>query len=197
MFLSIDGGDGAGKSTQVELLCEWLRQKGREVVTCRDPGSTRLGESVRQLLLARDDLRIDRTSEMFLYMAARSQMTEEVIRPALDAGEDGRIGSLLVVERGLPGTRGRVGRGNALGGGTRGHRRTDAGTSRSCWTCPRKTPRRESDRELDRMEQQGDAFHARVREGFSRRGRANVRKRSSSSTPLGRSRKSRRKLGWE
>ena len=51
MFLSIDGGDGTGKSTQVERLCDWLRRQGREVVACRDPGSTPLGEAVRGLLL--------------------------------------------------------------------------------------------------------------------------------------------------
>jgi len=49
MFLSIDGGDGTGKSTQLVLLCQWLQSRGREVVRCRDPGSTPLGEAVREL----------------------------------------------------------------------------------------------------------------------------------------------------
>ena len=87
MFLSIDGGDGTGKSTQVELLGQWLRQRGHDVVACRDPGSTPLGEAVRSILLDRHDLHIDRRSEMLLYMAARSQMVEEVIRPALEQGK--------------------------------------------------------------------------------------------------------------
>ena len=87
MFLSIDGGDGTGKSTQSELLCRWLGEQGREVVACRDPGSTPLGEAVRKLLLHRHDLEIDRRSEMLLYMAARSQLVEQVIRPALERGE--------------------------------------------------------------------------------------------------------------
>jgi len=47
MFISIDGGDGTGKSTQAALLCEWLRGRGHDVVPCRDPGSTPLGEAVR------------------------------------------------------------------------------------------------------------------------------------------------------
>jgi dTMP kinase len=47
MFISIDGGDGTGKSTQAALLCEWLRARGHNVVACRDPGSTPLGEAVR------------------------------------------------------------------------------------------------------------------------------------------------------
>ena len=77
MFFSIDGGDGTGKSTQIDLFCQWLRQEGHEVVACRDPGSTPLGEAVRDLLLHRHDLAIDRRSEMLLYMAARAQMVED------------------------------------------------------------------------------------------------------------------------
>lgn len=87
MFISIEGGDGTGKSTQIRLLCEWLHEGGRDVVLCRDPGTTRLGEAVRELLLHRNDLSMGRLSEMLLYMAARAQMTEEVIRPALEQGK--------------------------------------------------------------------------------------------------------------
>lgn len=88
MFYSFDGIDGCGKSAQARLFADWLRQRGREVVACRDPGSTRLGEEVRQLLLDRDDLGISRRAEMLLYMAARAQLVEEVIKPALVAGKD-------------------------------------------------------------------------------------------------------------
>jgi len=83
MFISIDGGDGTGKSTQVGLLRDWLVSQGREVVVCRDPGSTPLGEAIRELLLKRGDLHIHSRSEMLLYMTARAQLVEEVIRPAL------------------------------------------------------------------------------------------------------------------
>lgn len=86
MFFSFDGLDGAGKTTQVALFCQWLAAAGYDVVTCRDPGSTPLGEAVRDLLLKSDTLAIGLTSEMLLYMAARAQLVEEVIRPALDAG---------------------------------------------------------------------------------------------------------------
>jgi dTMP kinase len=87
MFLSFDGVDGAGKSTQIRLLTEWLCARGKEVVECRDPGSTPLGEKLRSLLLDRHDAPIFRCSEMLLYMAARAQLVEEVIRPALAAGK--------------------------------------------------------------------------------------------------------------
>jgi dTMP kinase len=87
MFFSFDGIDGVGKSTQVELFAEFLQSKGHNVVTCRDPGSTSLGEAIREILLRDTATPIDMTSEMLLYMAARAQMVNEVIRPALDAGK--------------------------------------------------------------------------------------------------------------
>jgi dTMP kinase len=88
MFLSFDGIDGVGKSTQMRLLCEWLAGRGLEVVTCRDPGSTPLGERIREIVLHSDDgTPIARRSEMLLYMAARAQLVDEIIRPALAAGK--------------------------------------------------------------------------------------------------------------
>ena len=87
MFFSFDGVDGVGKSTQINLLAEALRQRGREVVTCRDPGSTALGEALRKILLDHHGTPIHRRSEMLLYMAARAQLVEEIIRPALTAGK--------------------------------------------------------------------------------------------------------------
>lgn len=87
VFFSFDGVDGAGKTTQRELFCQWLREAGREVITCRDPGSTALGEKLRHILLEPGDTPIHRRSEMLIYMAARAQMVEEIIRPALAAGQ--------------------------------------------------------------------------------------------------------------
>jgi dTMP kinase len=87
MFFSFDGIDGVGKTTQIELFCEWLRGRGFDVVTCRDPGSTPLGERIREVLLhSKDDTPIGRRAEMLLYMAARAQLVDDVIRPAVDAG---------------------------------------------------------------------------------------------------------------
>lgn len=88
MFFSFDGVDGVGKTTQMRLFCEWLESEGHEVVSCRDPGSTALGEQVRSVLLESDPgTAISPRSEMLLYMAARAQLVEEVIRPALGAGK--------------------------------------------------------------------------------------------------------------
>lgn len=87
MFFSFDGVDGVGKSTQIRMLADALSQRGHAVVTCRDPGSTPLGERLRGVLLDQHDTPIHRRSEMLLYMAARAQLVEEVIRPALSAGK--------------------------------------------------------------------------------------------------------------
>lgn len=87
MFFSLDGIDGVGKSTQMELFADHLKGAGYDVVTCRDPGSTRLGESIRSILLQDREIPICGTSEMLLYMAARAQMVAEIIKPALAAGK--------------------------------------------------------------------------------------------------------------
>lgn len=87
MFFSFDGVDGAGKSTQIRLLADALAQRGREVITCRDPGSTPLGDRLRAILLDHHDTPIHRRAEMLLYMASRAQLVEQVIRPALTAGK--------------------------------------------------------------------------------------------------------------
>src|SRR5687768_15470810 len=87
MFLTLDGLDGAGKSTQVALLREWLASQGREVITCRDPGTTAIGEAIRHVLLDHRHASMSRRAEMLLYMAARAQMVEETIGPALAAGK--------------------------------------------------------------------------------------------------------------
>jgi dTMP kinase len=82
MFICIEGIDGAGKSSQVVALEGWLREQGREVTVVRDPGGTPAGEAIRSLLLD-SDLQLHRRSEALLYMAARSQLAETTIRPAL------------------------------------------------------------------------------------------------------------------
>jgi dTMP kinase len=85
LFISLDGLDGAGKSTQCRLLAEWLEGRGLKVTRCSDPGGTEIGDVLRGLLL---DQRRHMTlaCEAFLFMASRAQLTAEVIRPALAAG---------------------------------------------------------------------------------------------------------------
>jgi len=86
-FIVLEGIDGAGKSSQVAALVEWLGQRGCRVTTCRDPGATAAGDAIREILLDRHDLQLTATAEMLLYMAARAQLVAEVIEPALARGE--------------------------------------------------------------------------------------------------------------
>ena len=86
MFVSFEGVDGSGKSTQARLLAERLRAEGREVVLTREPGGTGLGEEVRGLLLHGES--VAPWAEAALFAAARAQLVDEVIRPALARGAD-------------------------------------------------------------------------------------------------------------
>jgi dTMP kinase len=82
-FITLEGVDGAGKSTHLEFVADWLRQQGREVVVTREPGGTPLGETLRELLLHRD---MDADTELLLMFAARQQHLAERILPALARG---------------------------------------------------------------------------------------------------------------
>ena len=87
MFVTFEGIDGSGKSTQAELLAEALRREGRTVVATREPGGTEVGEQIRELLLGRG-AEISPWTETELFAAARAQLVEEVIYPALRDGAD-------------------------------------------------------------------------------------------------------------
>lgn len=85
-FITFEGPDGAGKTTQVRRLAARLEAVGREVVTTREPGGTPLGEQLRKLILPSADTTNDPTAEVLLLNAARAQLVAEVIRPALARG---------------------------------------------------------------------------------------------------------------
>src|SRR5262249_29501868 len=85
-FLSLDGIDGTGKSTQARLLADWLRQRGLEVVEAVDPGGTPLGQGLRAILLSSGHALAPACAAL-LFMASRAQLVAEVIRPALEAGQ--------------------------------------------------------------------------------------------------------------
>ncbi len=86
IFVTFEGGEGAGKSTQVQLLRERLEAAGRRVVNLREPGGTPLGEELRTLLLNSTNLAT--RTELLLFLAARSELVQKVIKPALDGGID-------------------------------------------------------------------------------------------------------------
>ncbi len=86
-FITIEGQDGAGKTTNLDFICRQLASKGIDYVVTREPGGTPLGESIRDILLSRNELSINPTSELLLMFAARAQHLETVIEPALQAGK--------------------------------------------------------------------------------------------------------------
>lgn len=86
-FIAFDGGEGCGKSTQTQLLKARLETNGASVIIVRDPGTTRIGELVRAILLNPDHDEMAMRCEMLLYMSARAQMMYETILPALGAGK--------------------------------------------------------------------------------------------------------------
>ena len=165
MFFAFDGVDGAGKTTQIARFVAWLEAQGHTVVACRDPGSTALGERIRQLLLTADGTSICRMSEMLLYMAARAQMVAEIIAPALEAGHvvvsdryllsnvvyQGHAGGLDVAQLWQLGA--------LVTAGRRPDRTFVLDLSEEAAAARLNRP-------LDRMEQQGLAFRRALRAGF-------------------------------
>jgi dTMP kinase len=85
-FITFEGIDGCGKSTQVKMLVEKLEQLGMDVITIREPGGTRISESIRDILLYRDTHELGERTESLLMTASRAQLTNEIILPALDKG---------------------------------------------------------------------------------------------------------------
>ena len=164
-FIALDGIDGAGKSSQIGPLVNWLRSTGRSVVTCRDPGSTPAGESIRGILLDRHDLHVAPTTEMLLYMAARSQLVAEVIAPALARGDwvvSDRYVLANVVYQGLAG-----------GLDPEAIRRVgEIATSGLMpdlvlvFDVDLETAARRISRPLDKLESRGDDYRRRLRAGF-------------------------------
>ncbi|MGI6359018.1 MAG: dTMP kinase [Bacillota bacterium] len=83
MFITLEGPDGSGKTTQIKLLADWLRQAGYSVLQTREPGGTLLGEQVRTLVLAQGQMEVAPLTEMLLIAAARAQHVQQVLRPQL------------------------------------------------------------------------------------------------------------------
>lgn len=86
LFITFEGGEGSGKTTQLKTLLAYLRAAGRDAIETRDPGGTPIGKQIRELLLDRENTRMAPVAELFLYEASRAQLVSEVIRPALARG---------------------------------------------------------------------------------------------------------------
>ena len=111
-FISLEGGEGAGKSTQNKRIVEWLTRQGKTVVETREPGGTVVSEQIRQVLLDTRNAGLNATAELLLMFAARSQLVQEVISPALAAGK------VVVCDRFADASYAYQGGGRQLGGKT-------------------------------------------------------------------------------
>ena len=87
IFITFEGIDGCGKSTQCELLKDCLNEAGKEFIFVREPGGTVIGERIREILLDKKNSQMTARTELLLFEAARAQITDEVIRPALEEGK--------------------------------------------------------------------------------------------------------------
>lgn len=165
VFITFEGLDGCGKSTQMELLADGLRERGYVVLLTREPGGTPVGEAIRDLLLDPRHHGMSARAEALLYAAARAHLVEQVIRPALDDGQ------VVLCDRYLDSSLAYQGYGRGLG--------TDDIVTLNVWATeclfPDLTLLLDLDDSLrsarlatvpDRLEAEDDEFHRRVAEGY-------------------------------
>jgi dTMP kinase len=87
MFITFEGPEGSGKTTQIRLLAQWLVAQCREVVATREPGGTAIGDQIRQVIMGMENKALVPEAEILLFSASRAQLVQEVVRPALAAGK--------------------------------------------------------------------------------------------------------------
>ena len=163
----MEGPDGSGKSTQIELLKKYFEENGKEVLITREPGGNRISEAIREIILNKDFTEMAPTTEMLLYASARAQLISEVIAPAIDAGKmvisDRFVDSSLVYQ------------GLARGLGVENVYEVNKhaiGDYMPDITFMFDLPaevglaRKKDQKELDRMELEGLEFHKKVAEGY-------------------------------
>ena len=166
IFVTFEGGEGCGKSTQLKILANRLEKVGVAVRALREPGGTTVGEAIRAILLDPDHAGLDDNAEILLYEAARAQLVAEVISPALEAGD------VVLCDRFYDST-------TAYQGHARGIALADVATLNRAATgglVPDRTIVLDIDAKLgverathqgaDRLEAEDLAFHERVRAGF-------------------------------
>ena len=168
MFITLEGPEGSGKTSQIPALANFLRSKGFDVVVTREPGGTAVGDQIREVLMNLKNVAIVPRTEILLFLAARAQHVESLIRPALEAGKVvlcDRFGDSTLAYQGY------------------GHK-TDLNTLRSLldfstgglWpdlTLLLDVPvneglerKKDNDAEWNRLDAYAEAFHERVRQGY-------------------------------
>ena len=170
-FITFEGPEGSGKSTQIRLLASWLRRHGAALVQTHEPGGTELGRAIRRVLLHRRALRITPMAELALFMASRAQLVEDVIAPAL------RRGRVVICDRFLDSTLAYQGGGSGLDLAL--IRRLGADVTRGArpdltflLDLDTRQGLRRLGRARDRMEAKALRYHARVRRQYRTLARA-------------------------
>ncbi len=173
-FLVIDGPDGAGKTTQVSRVAGYIRERNHTVETYREPGDTKVGDQIRSVLLNPDLSEMTPETEMFLYMASRSQLVSEQIRPALKKGHVVVLDRYYYSTVAYQGIAGGIGRENVLQAATvaTGGLEPDLAIFLDL---PASEGFNRLDRERDRMEEKDISYHEKVRNGFRNMAEENER----------------------
>ena len=164
-FITFEGIDGSGKSTQIELLREWLCEQGYEVITTREPGGTAIGEKIREIILNPKYSDMDDITEAYLYASSRAQLVRETILPSVASGK------IVICDRFLDSSIAYQGYGRQMGD------KVKIINSIAVEDCmpdltvylkvePDDGQERINDRELDRIELEGSNFRQRTFEGY-------------------------------
>ena len=167
IFITIEGPDGSGKSTQIELLKEYLENKGYDSVITREPGGTEISEAIREIILNPEYKEMSYMTELLLYAAARAQLVNQIIRPALEEGK------AVICDRFVESSAVYQGIGRGLGVATVYEVNNYAlGEVKPMLTifldldAEDGIKRKKNQTKLDRMEQEDIEFHKRVVEGY-------------------------------
>ena len=165
IFISIEGPDGSGKSTQIENIKEFFHDKNMDIIFTREPGGTPIGERIREIILDRNCSEMDPMTEAMLYAAARAQHVAQVIRPALEKGK------IVICDRFVDSSIAYQGYGRKLG---------EAVASINCFAVKECMPdvtillkldpsvgkHRIREDQQDRLEAEREAFHQEVYKGY-------------------------------
>ena len=167
LFIVMEGPDGSGKTTQINLLKEYLEEAGYECLITREPGGTVIGEEIRQLILNPEHKEMSPVTEMLLYAASRAQLVHEVIGPALEEGKiviSDRFVDSSIVSQGIARKLG-ISTVSAVNAPGIGIYRPD-GIFFIDLSEAEGLRRKKEQKNLDRMEQEGIDFHHMVSEGY-------------------------------
>lgn len=167
IFITMEGPDGSGKTTQIELLKQYLENKGYDIVIAREPGGTVISEAIREIILNKEYQEMSHMTELLLYASARAQLVNQIIRPALQEGK------AVICDRFVESSAVYQGIGRGLGVETvyevNSYALGDVKPKLTIFMdldAQEGIKRKKHQAELDRMEMEDMSFHKRVVEGY-------------------------------